>query len=127
MKLKIYKYRGLSILFIQSIYRQYFSGFIHIGRKTECDGEEIFIGAFDSVTECAYKCRGLSTLFAFGTKRYEAGHFTDFESGGFKCLCETSAKADGTCKRVPTQVYELYMYANPDTGNSYPVVLTSCF
>ena len=89
---------------------------------TECSGEEIFVGPFDSITECANKCRGISTLFAFGTLRYEPGSFQDFESGGFKCLCETSAKADGTCVAAPSKVYELYKYANPDSGNSHAVI-----
>ena len=93
-----------------------FIGFIQVEEKSKCEGQEITAGIFNSITDCASICRGISTLFAFGTNDFGG---IQCESGGFRCLCETSASKEGTCKKVENKNYRLYMYQNPDSGNSY--------
>jgi hypothetical protein len=100
-----------------------FSGFVQIGEKIECDGEEIIAGVFNSIKDCASICRGISTLFAFGTNDFGG---IQCESGGCRCSCETIASDVGKCssnssggKVIVNKDYRLYKYQNPDSGNSY--------
>jgi hypothetical protein len=80
------------------------------------EGEEIDAGVLNSITDCASTCRGISTLFAFGTNDF--GNIRE-NGGGFRCLCETIASDKGKCNQVEHKHYRLYKYQNPDSGNNY--------
>ena len=58
--------------------------------------------------ECAYRCKGISTMFIFGTNEY--GHE---QCWGKKCacICETGAYYDGTCKQIGQDGFLLFKYA----------------
>ena len=76
--------------------------------KTECSGSEISKGKLPSVDECASECKGISSMFAFGTNDYLKNRC---DNNGCNCLCETSAAEEGTCDRVDHNGYRLYKYS----------------
>ena len=83
-----------------------------VGEKEECGGDEVFKGYMDSVDGCAEACKGQTSMFAFGTNDFGVDRC---EGNGCKCLCETSAKADGTCTVVEHKGYRLYRFST--SGN----------
>ena len=62
----------------------------------------------DSVDGCAEACKGQASMFVFGTNDFGVDRC---EANGCKCLCETSAKADGTCDVVEHTGYRLYRFS----------------
>ena len=82
----------------------------------ECGGEEQYGGYHNELKFCAEACRGISTMFVYGTNDYGySGDRCPAMYGGCKCLCETAATSDGDCNRSPHAGYRLYRF----TGN-YP-------
>ena len=81
----------------------------------ECDGLELNKGYIANVKECAAKCTGVSTMFAFGTNDFDE---TRCEDTGCRCLCETAATPNGTCSVVNHRGYRLYEYKVANPGNS---------
>ena len=79
-----------------------------VREKAECVGEETTIGYLDSADDCAEACNGEASMFAFGTNDFRNNRC---EGNGCMCLCETSAKADGTCKVVEHTGYRLYRFS----------------
>ena len=56
--------------------------------------------------ECANKCSGLSSMFAFGTNDFGTQRC---DLNGFcKCICETSATKEGFCHQMSHSGYRLY-------------------
>ena len=91
-----------------------------VSNKAECGGAELAdwnIGdgrplTFD-VGYCADRCKGISTMFAFGTNDYSGNRCypkNNYPNKGCNCLCETAAKADGTCTSTGHSGYRLYRY-----------------
>ena len=76
--------------------------------KEECDGSEISKGKLPSVDDCASQCKGVSSMFAFGTNDFLKNRCN---KEGCNCLCETSATEEGTCERVDHNGYRLYKYS----------------
>ena len=64
----------------------------------------------DSIDDCAEACKGQASMFAFGTNDFGVDRCED---SGSKCLCETSARADGTCDVVEHKGYRLYRFSAP--------------
>ena len=60
-----------------------------------------------TVEDCAAACRGVSTMFSYGTNKYGKNRCT---STGCKCLCEKSANQLGTCMNKENSGYNLYSY-----------------
>ena len=81
--------------------------------KTECGGSEKKIGMVSSIGGCAAACKGLSSMFTFGTNDYGNARCTNSNSK-CQCLCETSASSDGTCEEVHHTGYRLYKYVTSD-------------
>ena len=76
------------------------------------------VGRVFSITDCAEKCKGISSMFAFGTSDYGTSRCSNGNSN-CECACETSATPDGTCKEKFHSGYRLYKYVNidEDEGN----------
>ena len=82
-------------------------------QKTECGGEEINVGRFYEVSQCAEKCRSISSMFLFGTNEYGLTKCDEF---GCKCFCETESTNVGTCQTKDSMGYNLYTYMQPPSG-----------
>ena len=54
------------------------------------------------IKDCAKKCRGVSSLFIFGTRPLGCSVY------GCKCHCEIDASSDGSCAYVPNKDKQLY-------------------
>ena len=78
-----------------------------VAEKTECSGSEIDKGQLTSVDDCASQCKGVASMFAFGTNDFGTNRCND---KGCSCYCETSATVEGTCERVDHNGYRLYKY-----------------
>ena len=78
-----------------------------IADKTECAGSEIPHYDISTVAECSKRCKGQSSMFAYGTNDYGT---TRCSSTGCTCLCETAASKDGTCSQTSHNGYRLYKY-----------------
>ena len=95
---------------------------ILVADKMECDDPD---GKFNiahpeeeglkTVDDCANVCRGISSMFAFGTNDFGEDRCNE---KGCRCLCEISASQDGSCTQVNHDGYRLYKVLNLDmTGN----------
>lgn len=62
------------------------------------------VGYYASASECAYACKGKSTMISYGTNDFGD---TNCNNNGCKCNCETSASG-GTCSISITKKYKLY-------------------
>ena len=75
--------------------------------KTECDGSEIWKPKTSDLESCAQSCRGISSMFLYGTNDFGSIRcYTD----GCSCVCETAAMPDGTCSRIGNNGWKLYKY-----------------
>ena len=78
-----------------------------VGAKKECGGSEKNKGRMDSIDECAKACKGIASMFVFGTNDFEVDRCN---AQGCTCYCETAAKDDGTCQIVDHKGYRLYRF-----------------
>ena len=95
----------LLLLFLSQYFSTLFPGWSLLKDNTECAGSEIVKGRKSTVDECASACKEVASLFAFGKndRCYDGGSTC-------KCLCETAASNDGSCKEVDSDNYRLYQY-----------------
>ena len=75
--------------------------------KKECGGLEHYAGIQTNLEDCARSCRGISSVFAYGTNDY--GTIRCYNQG-CHCYCETSSFPNGTCSLVNHNGYRLYKY-----------------
>ena len=87
-----------------------------VAEKKECSGSEIHIAALHVVDECASRCKGVASMFVFGTNDYGEARCWD---EGCSCYCETSATEEGTCSTVNHRGYRLYKYGITTLKGSY--------
>ena len=87
-----------------------------VAEKNECAGshslDEKEYGYGDRIEteeECAKKCRGLSSMFAFGTNDFGNDRC---QNGFCKCICETSATKEGFCHQMSHSGYNLYRFGS---------------
>ena len=84
-----------------------------VAEKSKCqDDSEIDIETVSTLQECARVCKGISSMFAFGTNDFEGDQCT---SEGCKCLCEVSASKHGECTLLESLGYRLYRYVAKGT------------
>ena len=84
-----------------------------VAEKSKCqDDSEIDIETVSTLQECARVCKGISSMFAFGTNDFEGDKCT---SDGCKCLCEVSALKHGECTLLENLGYRLYRYVAKGT------------
>ena len=74
--------------------------------QAECAGSEKY-GRKANIRDCAEECKGISTMFAFGTNDY--GNNRCYKNG-CGCLCETAATPDGDCAMIVHSGYRLFRY-----------------
>ena len=87
-----------------------------VAEKNECAGshslDEKEYGYGDRIEteeECAKKCSGLSSMFAFGTNDFGNDRC---QNGFCKCICETSATKEGFCHQMSHSGYNLYRFGS---------------
>ena len=88
---------------------------------SECSGSEIDQGQLENVIQCGERCRGVSTMFIFGTNDYGK---TPCENGKCRCWCETSATTDGTCDITTNNGFRLYAYVGDDFAKGMDFIST---
>ena len=81
-----------------------------VADKSECGGAEWQPAGSPAyhVGTCAHMCRGISSMFVFGTNDY--GTTRCDEKGACKCWCEIAATRDGTCTIISHSGFRLYKY-----------------
>ena len=85
--------------------------------KTECDGSEISKGIQPDLKSCAQSCRGISSMFIFGTNDF--GNIRCY-TNGCVCSCETAALPDGTCPvHVAHNGYNLFKVEEGQSSGWY--------
>ena len=89
------------------LFYNFFVDWSLVAHKKECGGSEINQGGFKGVEDCASICKGVASMFAFGTNDYLNNRCY---SEGCKCLCETAASDEGTCSQVAHNGFRLYKY-----------------
>ena len=82
-----------------------------VENRAECTGSEIRApgGYKVNTRNCAESCKGISTMFAYGTNDYGTIRCNE---GGCNCLCETAATPEGTCTIKGHPGYRLFRYEN---------------
>ena len=78
-----------------------------VAEKKYCSGSELHKGKLQSVDDCASICKGVASMFVFGTNEFGVNRC---DSIGCKCFCETSAMDQGTCNQIDHNGYRLYKY-----------------
>ena len=87
--------------------------------RKECDSTEIFKGKLPSVDNCASQCKGVASMFIFGTNDYGTDRCND---DGCSCYCETSATEEGTCNRKNHNGFRLYKFGITNSKGQYYVL-----
>ena len=82
-------------------------GYSLVAEKKECTGSEVNKGRFGSneIDKCANACKGVSSMFAFGTNDFGNDRCT---SEGCNCICESGADEYGMCTMKDHDGYRLY-------------------
>ena len=57
-----------------------------VAREADCTGQETFKGYFNDVDECAFNCKGISQMFAYGN--YKGRCHGGLTSLNCKCSCK---------------------------------------
>ena len=91
-----------------------------VADKSECSGAEEWADYLPTTTiykywtfnigTCAHMCRGISSMFAFGTSDYGPNGYNRCKRGVCACICETAAAPDGTCNLKTHSGYRAYKY-----------------
>ena len=91
-----------------------------VAYKKECAGNEVDMGRFLHIEECARACWKLSSMFKFGTNDYNSEKCdvvdTSYETTMVEavrqcsCKCETAATSDGQCDIKVDDGYRLFRF-----------------
>jgi len=86
-----------------------------VADKKECDGSEDNKGPKKTLAECAEECRGISSMFIYGTNDFGTSRCKKDEED-CECFCEISSK-DGKCENeIDNPGYRLYKYKDSKEG-----------
>ena len=85
---------------------------ILVNKKKECSGSEEDKGPVVEISQCAEKCRAISSMFIFGTNEYVSEDDSRCEENGCDCYCEIDATSDGNCDMKDHDSYNLYKFVN---------------
>ena len=83
----------------------WFLGYSLVAEKKECTGSEVDKGKFKTEQMCANACKGVASMFAFGTNDFGTDRCT---SEGCQCICESGADEYGMCTTKDHKGYRLY-------------------
>ena len=75
-----------------------------------CSGQSLFMGWFESVTECAIRCFERSSMFIFGSVDFGRTDRCLGDPQRCKCQCEMTATNEGECDVTANTGYRLYKY-----------------
>ena len=75
--------------------------------QAECEGTEEFQGKKKTEEECANSCRGISSLFIYGTNEFGLDRC---DSAGCSCFCELPS--GGECIQKEHKGFKLYKYGS---------------
>ena len=89
------------------LYFKIIVGWSLVAEEKECSGSGLWMGYLDSIEACVAKCRGVASMFIFGTNDFG---YNRCYSEKCACYCETSAKDEGTCNLISHSGYRLYKY-----------------
>ena len=78
-----------------------------VGVKMECAGSGKSIWGQADVSECAGKCKGIASMFTFGTNDYGTPRCGN---SGCDCYCMLDATSTGSCDQNNHAGYRLYRY-----------------
>lgn len=84
------------------------AGFTLVKNKVMCVGGKVYKSALPSAQHCANACKGISSMFAYGTNDY--GTTRCWRSGNCDCYCQPAASSDGTCKTRSHKGYNLFRF-----------------
>ena len=79
-----------------------------VAEKKECSGSEVEKGKIKTINECANSCKGVASMFAYGTNDFNNGRCN---TDGCECICESAADADGACATSDHSGYRLYRFS----------------
>ena len=86
---------------------------ILVNKKKECSGSEEDKGPVVEISQCAEKCRAISSMFIFGTNEFlSEDDVKSCDEDGCRCFCETKATSDGNCRMKDHNGYNLYKFVN---------------
>ena len=75
--------------------------------KSDCGGSAVWKGPAKDLENCAENCKGVSTMFVFGTNDWGTNRC---DPEGCACFCATAANPDGTCSINEHNGYRLFKY-----------------
>ena len=77
----------------------------------ECNGDEIANGKLPSLAVCADRCRGVSSIFIYGTNMF---HENRCSGDRCHCICDLgSSNQQCKWKQVKHNGYIMYTYTTP--------------
>ena len=80
-----------------------------VAKEKDCGGGGAkWMNKLPSLAACSAACRGIASMFTYGTTYYWPWPCNNKE--GCVCRCETNASADGTCNMVHSYTWDLYKY-----------------
>ena len=106
----------LPIFTIKINYQWYLNVYIFLDFESElyaeqktCTTASVEKGRLDSVESCRAICKGVASMFSFGTN----DHGGDLcNNNGCPCYCEHAQMVGGTCITTDDVKYNLYRYLN---------------
>ena len=91
-----------------------------VAYKKKCKGNEVDMGRFLHIEDCARSCRKLSSMFKFGTNDYDSKQcdvvYVTRDSVRYEavkqcsCKCETAATSDGQCNLKIDDGFRLFRF-----------------
>ena len=94
-----------------------------VAEKHECGGDEENAGRKKTLEECANSCRGVSSMFVYGTNDFGQNRCSSVDC---LCYCELSSKL-GQCNQITHNGYRLYRYKSGNSGKSQTPESTRTF
>lgn len=98
------------LVILTSVYTNALAGWSLVAENKECGGSQLYKGKQHSVEACGTVCRGVASMFIFGTNDF--GLVDWCNNQGCTCYCETSATDPGTCDIIHSNGYRLYKYTS---------------
>ena len=79
--------------------------------REECTGYDFEIKPYlQGAEECAFACKGVASMFIFGTNDFGTNRCSTSNRSKCKCWCQKGASADGSCSAHNHNGYKLYKY-----------------
>ena len=83
------------------------AGHVWYASLSEILKSKVYKGLQSSVESCGLACKGVASIFLYGTNDYVGG-----KSDSADCYCETDATDQGTCNTTKNGPFRMYRYLN---------------